>query len=761
MPRGTHKYIRREGTPGNYRYFYADAQGREKPATDEKHRNAVRDHIRRLIIHFLGQGARPNSEVMQRIANEVGVSVRTVWDNLSNMRQRGSRRVRRNEVSAAGQDLAAWGHDYDTHHINEAGSSVGSVMNQEAVDRARGVQRAASRPTPERARANGPASQKPGWSQVNDLATFRTKASTRPGLRFGFVNEQGNPSLYQVTGVVPTGISVSIIQNPADPSRVGYVGDINNDYLSTVISEGRLGIPDTQETPSTPPQIEREAQEAEPSNEGSPAPHVTSLTQTLSYWLDLDRRARSTSAVTSAHEWSRLARDYARELNYAADILKDNNISRWRDVRATAGIIGSLMSGSHSVGDKAAALNNARVQLRWASGVAYAIRSARGERGNEGSLRSLTGKSVEVVRPALRDNDLVVLPSGVVAEIQNHDDRGFTVRTQYDPGGALPQTIEARGSLAEHIASGSHLHVRPSREPTPVVEAESRRTRRPNLALGNRVRTRACQTGTVVSMHRNNENTGWGGAHVAWDSSPDNPVYVNAAGLRQMEHSRPSSTDPRPETPELQSTFEQRIRGSHGRSENTFQLDTSRMEGARHGGLHTGTYQVLYVHGRTVTLGLPNGGQHSIPIMELDRMRRSGATFRFAPAGGHPDYFTSAYNPVPLQRVGAEPPPRHAPTADPHPAHRPENAAGEVAASPIAGTPAEIRERLRREHGIDLDRVTRHRFGINRSFTVEEKQTLRKGRVLLVVDKDAEEADGFQSLIHERTHDLRSYVSVR
>lgn len=124
-----HKYIRREGTPGHYRYFYYDPSirgSRREAATDEEQAHARVDHVRRLLAAALTRGDALNAGTLAGIAREVGVTPTAVRWELSNMRARGRRAQARGTALPEGWDVARLGHGYEERHLTEAGLGVGT-----------------------------------------------------------------------------------------------------------------------------------------------------------------------------------------------------------------------------------------------------------------------------------------------------------------------------------------------------------------------------------------------------------------------------------------------------------------------------------------------------------------------------------------------------------------------------------------------------------------------------------------------------------
>jgi hypothetical protein len=105
----SHKYIKREGTPGNYTYFYYDpATGQLKAGDDQEH--GKKDHARRLIAsRAAGHHAMDND----KIANEVGVTAKRIREHISNLTQAGRRK------NPTAESPIQHAHDYEEHHLHE------------------------------------------------------------------------------------------------------------------------------------------------------------------------------------------------------------------------------------------------------------------------------------------------------------------------------------------------------------------------------------------------------------------------------------------------------------------------------------------------------------------------------------------------------------------------------------------------------------------------------------------------------------------
>jgi len=105
----SHKYIKRTGTPGDYKYWYYDpASGQLKEGDDQEH--GKKDHARRLLAsRAAGHHAMDNG----KIASEVGISAKRLREHISNLTQAGRRK------NPTAENHLAHGHDYEEHHLHE------------------------------------------------------------------------------------------------------------------------------------------------------------------------------------------------------------------------------------------------------------------------------------------------------------------------------------------------------------------------------------------------------------------------------------------------------------------------------------------------------------------------------------------------------------------------------------------------------------------------------------------------------------------
>jgi hypothetical protein len=106
----THKYIKRTGTPGNYKYWYKDASGRLVSHEDDDHSNVKVEHLKRVIA---GRMRGVHSMTDAEIAAHVGLDRNKVGQHVRNMR-------RPTNTSAA---------SYDENELHEA--KHGDVTSEE------------------------------------------------------------------------------------------------------------------------------------------------------------------------------------------------------------------------------------------------------------------------------------------------------------------------------------------------------------------------------------------------------------------------------------------------------------------------------------------------------------------------------------------------------------------------------------------------------------------------------------------------------
>lgn len=141
----THKYIKRTGTPGNYKYWYKDASGRLVAHEDDTdHSNAKVEHLKRVIA---GRMRGIHSMTDAEIAAHVGIDRAKVGQHTRNMR-------RPTNTSAAG---------YDEHELHEA--KHGDVTSEEYTAKIGRIKeeierRGSSTETPARSRSRRSTSQR-------------------------------------------------------------------------------------------------------------------------------------------------------------------------------------------------------------------------------------------------------------------------------------------------------------------------------------------------------------------------------------------------------------------------------------------------------------------------------------------------------------------------------------------------------------------------------------------------------------------------
>lgn len=102
---GAHKYIKRTGTPGNYKYWYRLPDGRIVEGDDAKQKAGKAEHLNRLVA---GKAHGHHGHTDEEIAAKVGTTVEKVRWSRSNMRQ---------SERASGRP-----HPFERHHLDEAHS---------------------------------------------------------------------------------------------------------------------------------------------------------------------------------------------------------------------------------------------------------------------------------------------------------------------------------------------------------------------------------------------------------------------------------------------------------------------------------------------------------------------------------------------------------------------------------------------------------------------------------------------------------------
>jgi hypothetical protein len=111
-----HKYIKREGGPGSYKYWYKMPDGTVS-APDELQEQGKAEHIRRLIA--LKAKTEESGEYRYKysdIARTVGVPVKKVHEHATNMHSMGKRKGLEGER----HKVIAGGHDFDEKHLTES-----------------------------------------------------------------------------------------------------------------------------------------------------------------------------------------------------------------------------------------------------------------------------------------------------------------------------------------------------------------------------------------------------------------------------------------------------------------------------------------------------------------------------------------------------------------------------------------------------------------------------------------------------------------
>ena len=114
MKAGSHKYVKRTGGPGNYKYWYKMPDGTIKQGKEEDVEHGKKDHARRLLIARLkGHHAMTDEQITQ----EVGITKKRLNEHKTNLRSMGKRKN-----PTATDDHMAHGHDYHEKHLKEAGA---------------------------------------------------------------------------------------------------------------------------------------------------------------------------------------------------------------------------------------------------------------------------------------------------------------------------------------------------------------------------------------------------------------------------------------------------------------------------------------------------------------------------------------------------------------------------------------------------------------------------------------------------------------
>lgn len=113
----SHKYKKRTGSSGNYRYWYDDPANPGYLIDDETQQISGKgDHIRRLLVgRIKGKHAKTNKQ----IAEKVGIRPHRVNAYYQNMKTKGKATGKALGPEHNG-DYSHHGHDYEDHHISEA-----------------------------------------------------------------------------------------------------------------------------------------------------------------------------------------------------------------------------------------------------------------------------------------------------------------------------------------------------------------------------------------------------------------------------------------------------------------------------------------------------------------------------------------------------------------------------------------------------------------------------------------------------------------
>jgi hypothetical protein len=212
MPR-VHKYVKRTGAPGSYRYWYKMPDGTLKAAetgTDE-HRKAQIDHVKRLLA---GMGSHHDMS-KDDIARETGRSREQVSHDSDNMRQR----VRAGKAA----------HDYHEGHIQEAALIPGGPNYETHATRMHGKAESHGLPrasgTRPRAAARAAPAAAPAAPAVPEAAAPTPAAApARP-------RRPRTPQVAAVPGSTPLGIAPTPAAAPA-PAPTPIAGVHPSDPIS-------------------------------------------------------------------------------------------------------------------------------------------------------------------------------------------------------------------------------------------------------------------------------------------------------------------------------------------------------------------------------------------------------------------------------------------------------------------------------------------------------------------------------------------------
>ena len=134
--RGSHKYLKREGSPGAYRYFYKMPDGSIQEGDAGQQAGGKLDHIKRLLV---GRDQGHHAMTDEEIGRHVGLPAQRVRWTRSNMNQ---------SERSTGRTVAS---GYERHHIAEANADPNHPSYAEHADAARNA--APSTPAPRAASA--------------------------------------------------------------------------------------------------------------------------------------------------------------------------------------------------------------------------------------------------------------------------------------------------------------------------------------------------------------------------------------------------------------------------------------------------------------------------------------------------------------------------------------------------------------------------------------------------------------------------------
>lgn len=128
-----HKYVKRTGSPGSYRYWYKLPDGRIVEGDDDQQKAGRREHtIRLLIARAKGKHAMSNADIVRHTGYHKDVdgatdrekhnkAVKNLRGDIMGMKKVGKRRLAaRGETPTDDNHIIAHGHDYEDHHIEES-----------------------------------------------------------------------------------------------------------------------------------------------------------------------------------------------------------------------------------------------------------------------------------------------------------------------------------------------------------------------------------------------------------------------------------------------------------------------------------------------------------------------------------------------------------------------------------------------------------------------------------------------------------------